>query len=349
MDFISDNTAGVSQVVANQLSAAANGYALAYGTDILDDGLRNRFEALFECELSLYPVISGTAANALCLASVLQPGGVGLCHQGAHIHTDECGAVSHLSGGGRLEPIDGVNGKLLPDGVALAVAKYAGNDVHWGRADALSLTQLTEAGTAYTLDELSVITDIARANNIAVHMDGARFANALVAIGATPAEMTWQAGIDILSFGGTKNGCWSAEAIVCFNPRLDEYLGFLRKRSGHLVSKSRFICAQFEAYLDDEHWLALAKQANAMGARLRQGIASSRQASLAWPGDANQVFVRMEKKAAQRLLSSGAQFRPQPLPHYLQTPLDKTEDVYRLVASFSTTKDDVDRLIDLIG
>jgi threonine aldolase len=272
MQFSSDNWAGAHPLIAESLVRHASGFEPAYGDGTLDKAVTERFCALFEREVAVLFVGTGTAANALALTLYAKPGAVAFCHRGAHIVEDECGAPEYLSGGGRLRAVDGPLGKVRAAALDQALARFFPPTVHDGRASAISITQATEVGTVYALDEIEAIAAVARKHALPLHMDGARFANALVALGATPAEMTWKRGVDILSFGGTKNGCWCAEAIVLFDPARAQELAFMRKRAAQLFSKSRFIAAQFDAYLADGLWLETARHANAMAARLAAAI-----------------------------------------------------------------------------
>jgi threonine aldolase len=214
---------------------------------------------------------------------------------------------------------------------------------------AVSLTQVTEAGTVYAIDHIRALSDIAHEHGLAVHMDGARFANALVHLDLTPAEMTWKAGIDLLSFGGTKNGCISAEALVVFNSDHAAQLPYLRMRAGHLFSKSRFLAAQFDAYLADDLWLGLAGNANAMADRLRAGLQASNRARLAWPTPANEVFAIFSTQTAEQLRAAGATFYEWNFSGKAALGLSDGEDVFRLIASFATSAEDVDRFLDALA
>jgi threonine aldolase len=217
-------------------------------------------------------VPTGTAANALSLAHVTPPWGGVLCHEQAHIMSDECGAPEFFGGGLKLIGLRGAGCKLSRDTVSNAIARYSGHVPHQVNASALSITQATEAGTVYRVDEIAALAEIAHARGLAVHMDGARFANALARMNVTPAEATWKAGIDVLSFGATKGGAMAAEAVVFFDRKRADFMPERRKRAGQLLSKHRFLAAQFEGYLNDGYWLTLARHANAMADRLADGL-----------------------------------------------------------------------------
>ena len=235
----------------------------------------------------MFFVGTGTAANSLALASVNRPGGVSFCHSEAHVIEDECGAPEFFTHGARLVPVEGEAGKMNPADLKAEIGRFPPGSVHAGQPMAVSMTQSTEVGTVYTPAEIEMISGIASGHDLPLHMDGARFANALVHLGLTPAEMTWKRGVDIVSFGATKNGCWCAEALVFLDPEMATDLPFIRKRAAQLFSKSRFIAAQFDAYLSDGLWLDLARHSNAMADRLREGIAASSDARLGW-ADADQ-------------------------------------------------------------
>jgi threonine aldolase len=348
MHFASDNWSGAHPKIAASLTRHASGFASAYGTSDLDKAVEDRFSEIFEREVAVFFVATGTAANSLALASVARAGGVSFCHADAHVNADEGGAPEFLTGATRLFGVEGAEGRIDPTALSAAIARFEPPTPHHGRAMAVTVTQATEVGTVYSLDELDRIAAVAKSRDLPLHMDGARFANALVALDASPAEMTWKRGIDMLSFGGTKNGCWCAEAIVFFDPEMAADMPFIRKRSAQLFSKSRFISAQLEAYLDGELWLDLARHSNAMADRLRTGLAAKNTARLAWDTTANEVFVVIEKSAADRAREKGARFHPWQPPHgWLPLPKEN-ETLIRLVTSFATTEDEVDQFIEVV-
>ena len=235
-------------------------------------GVERRLSEIFEREVAAFLVPTGTAANALALAQVTPPWGVVFCHADSHIATDECGAPEFFGGGLKLEGLAGDGAKIAPKTLQAALAGYGGHSPHQMVASALSITQASEAGTIYRTDEIATLCEIAHARSLAVHMDGARFANALVRLNASPAQMTWQSGIDVLSFGATKGGAMAAEAVIIFDAERAGFFGERRKRGGQLLSKHRFLAAQFAAYLADDLWLNLARHANAMADRLAQKL-----------------------------------------------------------------------------
>lgn len=336
MRFASDNTSGAAPEIMAAILKANEGYERSYGADAamarVTDLVRDLFEAP-EAEVRL--VATGTAANALAIATHVQPWDAVFCHQHAHIAEDECNAPEFYSGA-KLVLIPGEHGKITPERLAQALATTGESGVHGVQRGMLSLTNVTEAGTVYTPAEIAALTALAKARGIPCHLDGARFANALVATGATPAEMTWKAGIDVLSLGGTKNGCLGVEGVVLFNPAKAWELELRRKRGGHLFSKHRYLSAQMEAYLTDGLWLRLAARANAMGQRLVQGL-RDRQAHVP-PADANMLFPEWAAGHHARLEAAGAQ--------YYRFPAAEGRERARLVASWSTTEADVDRFLD---
>jgi threonine aldolase len=349
MIFASDNWAGAHAAVAASLNEHARGFAPAYGNDPLTEIVTEKFSEIFEREVAVFFVATGTAANSLSLTAYNKSGGLAFCHREAHLIDDECGAFEYLSGGARLYPVDGALGRIAPAQLERAVARFAGENVHAGRPIAVSVTQSTEIGTVYGLDDIAAISAVARRHSLPLHMDGARFANALVSLGATPAEMTWKRGVDILSFGGTKNGCWCAEAVLLFDLDRAKELTFLRKRAAQLFSKSRFIAAQFDAYLKDGLWLETARHANAMAGRLAVAIETSPAARLAWQPQANEVFAVMRKTQAQRLQAAGAAFYDWHKPASFDGAIGEDEALYRFVTSFATTEEDVERFEELMG
>jgi len=349
MNFASDNWAGAHPAIAAALAEHASGFAPAYGASELDRKVERRFSELFEREVAVYFVATGTAANALSMTAVARPGGVAFAHREAHMIEDEGGAPEYLSGGARLCPVDGPLGRIDPAALDRAIRRYPAHFVHAGQPMAVSITQASEVGTVYGLDDIAAISAVARAHGLPLHMDGARFANALVSIGCTPADMTWRSGVDILSFGGTKNGCWCAEALVVLNPELGRDLPFIRKRAAQLFSKSRFVSAQFDAYLEGDLWLSSARHANAMATSLAAAIRSSNRLRLAWQPDANEVFAIMDASTKKALHDAGAVFYDWHPPHGFDGHLSAGEVLCRFVTSFATTQADIDSMRKAIG
>jgi threonine aldolase len=332
MNFASDNAAGVAPEIMDAIVAANKGSAMAYGADAISQRLEARFAEIFEHAVAVFPVATGTAANSLALATVTPPWGAIFCHEDAHIVTDECGAPEFFSAGAKLVTLSGAHGKLVPETVE---GRLDGKGVvHNVQPAALSITQETEAGTLYRPDEVAALGDLTRHHGIALHMDGARFANAVAALGCSPAAITWRAGVDVLSFGATKNGAMAAEAVVFFDPAKAAELGFRRKRAGHLLSKMRFIAAQLEAYLRDDLWLRNARQANGMAARLGAGLSRLPGAKLLYPVEGNEIFVALPEATIAELAAAGFRFYRW-----------GTEPVLRLVAAFDTAVEDVDAFL----
>ncbi|NEX47508.1 threonine aldolase family protein [Pseudotabrizicola algicola] len=333
MFFASDNGAPVHPAVFAAMERANSGYALSYGNDPATEALRDRIRTVFEApEAEVLLLTTGTAANALALSVLTPPWATTFCHRHAHIAEDECGAPEFFSGGAKLTLIDGPHGKIAPDALEQTIAQTGGS-VHVAQRGALSLTNVTEAGTVYTTAELSALTAIAKAHGLPVHLDGARFANALAATGATPAEMSWRAGVDVLTLGGTKNGLLAAEAVVLFNPAQAWEAALRRKRAGHLNSKLRFVAAQFDAWFEADRWLDMARHANSMAARLARGLSALPGAEVVHPSHANIIFAQLPATAHTRAKASGAVY------------YQSDETLCRLVASWSTTGAEVDALL----
>ncbi len=342
MHFGSDNWAGAHESISAALAAHSGGFVPAYGASGIDKAAGEKFNAVFGREVAVFFVGTGTAANALALSSVNRPGGVSFCAREAHVIEDECGAPEFFTGGARLHPVDGPLGKIDPDLLRKAIAKFPADFVHHGQPMAVTITQATEAGTVYSLDEIRAISAVCREAGIPLHMDGARFANALVSIGVTAAQMTLDAGVDMVSFGGTKNGCWCAEALVVLDPQKAGQVPFLRKRAAQLFSKSRFIAAQFDAYLHDDLWLRLAAHANAMAQSLAGHVRASQKVRLGWEPQANEVFIVMSGETAGQFEAAGAKFYPWSAPHFFRGQLAEGEILTRFVTSFATTAEEVD-------
>ncbi|UUP16886.1 threonine aldolase family protein [Nitratireductor thuwali] len=349
MNFASDNWAGAHPAISEALHRHASGFAPAYGTSELDRKVEKRFCEIFEREVAVFFVATGTAANALSLAALNRPGGVAFCHSQAHAREDEGGAPEYLTGGARLCGVSGASGRMDHQALEEAIGRFPPEFVHAGQPMAVSLTQATEVGTVYGLSDLEAISGICRRHGLPLHMDGARFANALVTLDTTPAEMTWKRGIDILSFGGTKNGCWCAEAIVVMDPEKARDLPFIRKRAAHLFSKSRFVAAQFDAYFEDDLWLRNASHANAMAQRLAGILETSPAARLAWRPAANEVFAILSSKAAAHLEENGARFHSWSAPDDAADKPSPGEVLCRFVASYATTVEEIRQFETLIG
>ncbi len=343
MNFSSDNTAPIAGEILDAIVRANEGFAPGYGADAWTGEVERRLSEIFEREVAAFLVPTGTAANALALAHVVPPWGVVLCHAESHIATDECGAPEFFGAGLKLVGLSGAGGKIAPDVLQAALKGYGGHSPHQMIASALSITQASEAGTVYRLDEIAALCDVAHERALAVHMDGARFANALVRLQVTPARMTWRAGIDVLSLGATKLGALAAEAVVFFDAERAAFFAERRKRAGHLLSKHRFLAAQFAAALAEDRWLALARHANAMADRLAQKLAAIGLAPV-WPVEANLVFVALPRALDARLRAAGATYYVRPSA---SVELDVDHVLARLVTSFATREDEIDRFVAL--
>ena len=345
MNFASENIVGASAPVLQALVRANDGAMAAYGADEITRRVKARFAEIFEREVSVFPVTTGTAANALALSSAVPPYGLCVCHREAHVIDDECGAPEFFTHGAKLAGLPGVGAKLKAEDVAAFVAGLP-RSVKQMPAKALSISQVTEGGMVYGLDEIAALGAVCREHGLAFHMDGARFANALVRLNCTPAEMTWKHGVDILTFGATKNGCFAAEAIVVFDNALAETLGYRRKRGGHLFSKGRLVSAQLEGYFADDHWLANARHANAMAARLSEGLSGIPGVRLAWPCEANEVFPILPRAADEALQAAGFLYRGWSefsLPQ--RERVGPAERLVRLVTSWATEEASVERFL----
>src|ERR1700683_3698431 len=338
-NFGSDNVSPVCAPILAAIQAANAAPTGSYGADPFTERLTGVASDLFETEVLIYPVATGTPANALALSQITPPYGGVYCHAGAHIVTDECGAPEFFTGGAKLLGLPSLTGKIGPQALAPAVAFAEEMGVHHVRPSALSVTQATEFGTVYGLEELSALTAAAKRHGLNVHMDGGRFANALAHLGCSPAEATWKRGIDVLSLGASKNGALCGEAVVFFNPALVENFERRRKQAGHLWSKMRYLSCQLLAYLDDGLWLRNARQANAMAARLARGLSGVRGTSILQPVDANEIFLAMPEQLVAGLEEAGFYFS--------RWPLSSVPDAVaiRLVTTYATTAADVDDFI----
>lgn len=336
--FLSDNTAGAAAEVVAAVTDAAAGHAAPYGADRWTVDLRRRMCELFERDVDVFPVSTGTVANALGLTVLMPPWGSAICHAESHVNVDECGAPEFFTSGAKLVPLGGEDAKIDLAQLRPAVGRMSG-DVHSVQPSVVSITQATETGAVYALDEIREIAAIAKAAGLRVHMDGARFANAVAALECPPAEMTWRAGVDVLAFGATKNGTMTADAIVVFDRSLSDELAFRAKRGGQLSSKMRFQAAQLDACLADGLWLRNARHANAMAARLGAGLRAVPGVHLIGRAQANILFCRLPRPTIDGLLAEGFAFYH-----------DRWEPgVVRLVTSFATTAEDVDDLVEAVG
>ena len=335
--FASDNIAGACPAVLDAILKANEGDSSPYGNDQVSTDLQNKFSDIFEKEVIVFPIASGTAANALALATMTPSFGNIYCHKLSHINTDECGAPEFYTGGGKLVTLQGDKGKIISKELDEAIGGKG--IVHHTQPSSVSITQVCETGEVYQLDEIKKISEISNKHNLNMHMDGARFANALTSLNCTPAEMTWKSGIDVLSFGATKNGCLAAEAIVFFKKDLVGNIAFLMKRAGHLLSKMRFVSAQLDAYISNDVWLKNAKHANDMGQKLSDGLAKHNSIEIAYPTEANEVFAKFPRHMIEQLNSEGYKIN--------EDELDGK--VVRLVAAWNTQNSDVENFLNSIN
>jgi len=303
MNFRSDNTAAAAGEILAAIAAANDGRAPSYGEDALTKRVTQRFCDLFETDVAVFLTATGTAANAIAIASLVDPWGAVLCHREAHIETDESGAPEFFSNGAKLVLIDGPAAKIAPEGLREALTRNQ-RGVHSVLPQALSITNATERGAVYTPPEIAALCEIAHGANLGVHMDGARFANAVAHLKCAPADLTHRAGVDVMSFGATKNGALAAEAVVVFNPARAENIARLRKRGGHLLSKHRYVAAQMDAYLANGLWLTLATRANRLAARIAEAAGDW----LSHPCESNNVFIKPGPDILAALRASGAEF-----------------------------------------
>lgn len=334
--FTSDNQAPVAPQIMAALLKANAGRAASYGADAITSRLQAQFSEVFETDLRVFPVVTGTAANALALSMLTPPWGTIFCHHESHIATDECGAPEFHTSGAKMHLLPGDHGRLQTDELARCLAGIQPGDQHQTQPSVISLTQATEAGTVYRPGELAALSAIAKRHKLYVHMDGARFANAVVTLGCSPADLTWRAGVDVLSFGATKNGALAAEAVVFFKPELAENFQYRRKRAGHLVSKMRFLSAQLEAYLHGGLWLELAAHANSQAQRLAQGLRGVAAVNVLHPVEANELFVCIPPSMIADLRGRGFGF------HIWGA---EAEGIIRLVTAFDTPESDVDAFV----
>lgn len=335
MNFRSDNTAPAAPEMLDALARVNIGAASAYGEDEWSRALDVKMSEVFERDVRVFTVASGTAANSIALASATPPWGAVLCHREAHIACDECGAPEFFSGGAKLILLEGAHAKLDADALREGVSRET-RGIHSVVPSAVSISQTTERGAVYTPGEIAALGEAARAAKLVFHMDGARFANALAALNCAPADVTWRAGIDLLSFGATKNGALAAESIVVFDQTRAEEIARRRKRGGHLLCKGRYAAAQFLAYFEGGLWLKRAANANALARRLGESAASF----LSTPVESNQVFIRPGARALEQLRAAGAQF-------YDWGPPGSGEA--RLVVSWNQSEADVDAICKLLS
>jgi threonine aldolase len=336
-EFASDNTAGISPEAWAALQKANVGSAESYGEDKWTARARELVRELFEIDCAVYFLLNGTAANALALAQICQSHHSVVCHRYAHLQTDECGAPEFFTKGAKLLLVDGANGKIEMHEAEATIAWQA--EFHAQKPRALSITQATELGTVYTIDEIRALAEFARSHSLLVHMDGARFANAVAALGCAPKDLSWQAGIDVLCFGGTKNGAPASELVIFFEKELAHDFEYRLKQSGQLASKTRFLAAPWIGLLNNEVWLRNAEHANKMAARLAAHLATKANVDIIFPVDANAVFVQMDDRLAAALHERGWQFY-----NFIEP------EIYRLMCSWSSTEEQIVQFVtDIIA
>jgi threonine aldolase len=334
-DFRSDNTAGIAPQVLRAIADIAEDSDAPYGEDAVTQGLTARLSDLFETEVAVFPVGTGTAANALALSALTPPWGAVCCHAQGHILTSEGGAPEFYSGGAKLIAFDGHNGRIAIDGLADFLTRASPN-VHQATAHALSISQVTEAGTVYAPDEIKALGALCARHGLKFHMDGARLGNAVAALGCSPAEVTWKAGVDVLSFGLTKVGAISAEAVVFFDRALAADFAARRKRGGHLFSKMRFLSVQIEAMLKDGLWLELARHMNTTARYLAEQLSTIAGLEILYPVEANALYVHAPEQVFAAVAARGYRL--------LRRDLQPSPCV-RLMTSFNTGRDEIDGLV----
>ena len=347
MNFASDNTGPVHPNVMAALIAANTGYALPYGGDDLTAQTIQNIRDLFEApDAAVFLVSLGTAANSLILATLSQPWETVFCHTVAHIHEDECNAPEFYSGGTKLTLVPGPEAKMTAENLRRSILAEETRGVHGPQRGPVSLTQATERGTIYSLKEIQEISATAKEFGLPVHMDGARFANAVQSLGCSAAEMTWKSGVDAVTFGGTKNGLMAVEAVIFFNPKHAWEFELRRKRGAHLFSKHRFLAAQMQSYLAGDLWLDMAKKSNDASARLIQGLKQIPEVQIDFEPQANIIFAQWPRAAHQRLHAAGAQYYVMAGDH-TTGPSDELLPA-RLVTDWSTTPENVDKFLDIL-
>ena len=339
INFRSDNESPAAEAIMAAIVEANAGPAWAYADDQWSTLLDQAFSELFDTETTVIPLSTGTVANSIALASVTPPWGAVYCQRNAHIYNDESGAPEFYGNGLRLVPVDGDEGKIDTQELLRLVRTNTGHGVHSYIPSAVSLTQSTECGTVYQPGEVSAVTAAARELGMITHMDGARFGNAVAALDCHPADITWRAGVEMLSFGASKNGCMAAEALLLFGkPELKVTAERLRKRSGHLLSKMRYVSAQLLAYVEDGLWLELAGNANRQAAKFADAVSKHAQAALEFPVDANEVFVAWSSEGFKSLEDQGIEFLMWP----------GRDDLARFVFSHCTTDEETETLCNAL-
>lgn len=347
MYFASDNAGPAHPKVIEALTRANEGYAMPYGDEPLMDSVRQKVRDIFEApEAAVYLVATGTAANALILATLTKPWETIFCSDMSHVHEDECNGPEFFTGGAKLTLVPTDDAKMTPDTLRAAIEGEETRGVHGPQRGPVSITNVTERSTVYSVAEIEALCAVAKSFNLPVHLDGARFANAVAACNCSPADMTWKAGVDAVSFGGTKNGLMGVECVIFFDPDKAWEFELRRKRAAQLFSKHRYLAAQMEAYLTDDLWLTMARSANAACAKLVAGIEGAGGRCLWTPG-ANMAFMEWSRAGHQRLHEAGAAY-------YLwdgdlnNGPADEPLPA-RLVCEWSSSDDNIERFISLVA
>jgi threonine aldolase len=349
MNFASDNAAGVAPQIMEAIMIAARASAPAYGADDWTARARASLDRVFEREVAAFFVATGTGANALALGAVTPAWGGIFCHEESHIQDDECGAPEMFTGGAKLVGMPGEAGKISAATLRETLARYPAGLVKSVQPAALSLSQASEAGTIYSPEEIGALSALAHEAGCVVHIDGARFANAIVAAGCSPADMTWRAGVDALSLGATKNGALACEAVIFFDPARAANFEFQRKRAGHTLSKARLLGAQMEAWLAGGLWLDLARQANLAARRLAGGLSDCAGVRLVWPTKVNEVFATLPASALAPLRRAGARFYEWSSRAAPAGAGPRPDEAFiRLVCSFETSDSEVDEFVSRV-
>jgi threonine aldolase len=331
-EFASDNTAAICPEAWAALQAANSGAAPSYGDDEWTERACRKVREIFETDCQVYFVFNGTAANALALAQLCQSFHSVICYERSHIHTDECGAPEFFTRGSKLVPIGGLNGKIDLNEALATIARQG--ELHSHKPRAISITQSTELGTVYKKDEIAAIAELARSRRMLLHMDGARFANAIASLGCAPKAITWELGVDVLCFGGTKNGAAAGELVVFFKNELAEEFEYRIKQAGQLASKMRFLAAQWLGLLTNDVWLENARRANEAARKLAEQLQSAAKLDVVFPVEASAVFLRMDDEFVRDLQARGWHFYKFIEP-----------DIYRILCSWSATGQQIKQFV----
>ncbi len=346
MIFGSDNMTGASQQVLDAILEANSGKVSSYGADPWTAEAEKMLADIFEHDLAVFFVATGTAANSLALSAFARPFDAILCHRHSHVMEDESTAPEFFSGGARLIAVEGGESKITAAALERTLDRLPADSVHSVRPAVLSVAQVSEHGLVYRPEEIAELAAVARSRGVSLHLDGARFANALVSVGCTPAELSWKCGVDVLCLGASKNGALAAEAVIFFDRERAADFALRRKRGGHLLSKGRFLGAQFTGWLRGGHWLDLARSANRSAARLSAGLRAFPEVRVVWPVEANEVFAIFPRSLDERLRAAGCyyyEWDSNALPE--DQPVAADEMLARMVASFATTDQDIEQFL----